>query len=480
MNDPNEPYPGQDPQRSVPQYGQYSGAWTGSGGPEGPWHEDRPGPAAGQQYPAGDTHAHPYGQPEYRPQYAGPGGEPARERKRFSGAAVVAGMVLAALIGAGAAVGTEALTGAGTSATGPTGSAPVIVNNEDSVNAVTAATQKARASVVTISASGSQQQGTGSGVVFDDQGHILTNTHVVTLDGTTSRASIEVQTDDGSVRKAEIVGTDPMSDLAVLKVDPGGLTPASFADSSEVNVGDTTIAIGAPLGLSGTVTEGIVSNLDRTITVASSAAPKGPSETEGGGNGGGQDFFFNFPDGQSNSQQAKSSVYLNVIQTDAAINPGNSGGPLVNTDGEVIGINVAIASAGGESGAEGTAGNIGVGFSIQGNTAKRVAQDLIDHGKAGHGFLGATISAHPSSSEASQFSDGALVRNVASGSPADSAGLRANDVITGFNGKRIVDADALTASVRALPAGTEAEVKYLRNGKEETATVTLGDAAAQK
>ena len=472
MNDPHEPRPGHDPQRSTPQYGQYTGD------PNGPWYGQESGPAGDRSRP-GETPPHGYGEPAH-PRYAGPGEAPARRRNRFSGGSLLAGMLLAALIGAGVAVGTESLVGADTAAPGTTGAAPVIVNDKDSVNAVTAATQKASPSTVTISASGAREQGTGSGVVFDDQGHILTNTHVVTLDGTTSDASIEVRTADGSVRKAEIVGTDPASDLAVLKVDPAGLTPASFADSSALNVGETVIAIGAPLGLPGTVTDGIVSNLDRTISVASSAAPEAPSETEDGGAGGGQDFFFNFPDGQSGSQQAKSSVYLNVIQTDAAINPGNSGGPLVNTDGEVVGINVAIASAGGGAGSQGTAGNIGVGFSIQGNTAKRVAQEIIDHGKATHGYLGATVSAHASSDGSAQFSDGALVRKVASGSPADAAGLRAGDVIVEFNDRRIVDADALTASVRELPAGTEAPVTYQRNGKEQTATVKLGDAASQK
>lgn len=412
--------------------------------------------------------------------YPAGGGTAAAPRRRFSAGTMVAGMALAGLLGAGVAVGTGAV--GGSSAAGGTSSAPVIVNNTDSVNEITAATKKASPSVVTISATAGNQAGTGSGVLLDDQGHVLTNTHVVTLDGAASDAKLEVQAADGSVRKATVVGTDPESDLAVIKVDPSGLTPAEFGDSDKLNVGDAAIAIGAPLGLSGTVTDGIVSTLNRTITVASSAAQDTPDESQKSP-GGPQDFFFNFPDnGQSGSQSAKSSVYLNVLQTDAAINPGNSGGALVNTQGQVIGINVAIASAGGSSSGDSSAsGNIGVGFSIPSNTAKRVADEIIKDGKATHGYLGATVSPYsPSGSSSDQFTSGALVRSVASGSPADDAGLKANDVITSFNGKQIKDADALTASVRELSAGSKAEVVYRRGNDERTASVTVANAADQK
>ena len=473
MNDPHEPRPGNDPQRSVPQYGEYTGGAERT--PNG--YQNRQAGGWENQYTEPLPRAGEPTQGPYESQGATTTQAPPR-RKKFSGGAVIAGMLLAGLIGAGAAVGTDALNdnGSGMGSTGNT--SPVIVNDTDSVNSTTAATQKASPSVVTISATGNNEQGTGSGVVIDDQGHIVTNTHVVTLDGTASNATIEVQASDGSVRSAEIVGTDPQSDLAVLKVDPQGLTPAEFADSDQLNVGDTAIAIGAPLGLSGTVTDGIVSTLNRTISVASSAAPETPAESEESP-GGSQDFFFNFPDnGESGSQQAQSSVYLNVIQTDAAINPGNSGGPLIDSEGKVIGLNVAIASAAGSS--DTAAGSIGVGFSIPSNTAKRVAQEIIDNGTATHGYLGASVSADTQSSEGSgQFSSGALVRSVESGSPADEAGLRADDVVTQFNGKRIEDADALTATVRELAAGTEAEMTYIRNGNEETTKVTVSDAAEQ-
>ncbi|CAL8898685.1 serine protease [Kocuria varians] len=444
-----------------PAVGAASGA-GGGGGHDGGY--GGPGPA-GSGYPAQD----------------GRGGT--KTKRRFSGGAMIAGMALAGLLGAGTAVGTGAVaTGSGTNSTN---SSPVIVNNTDSVNEITGATQKALPSVVTISATSGNQAGTGSGVVLDDQGHILTNTHVVTLDGASSNANLEVQTSDGSVRKATVVGTDPESDLAVITVDAKGLTPAEFADSSKLNVGDAAIAIGAPLGLSGTVTDGIVSTLNRTIAVASSAAQETPdtSQSQQGKGSGGQDFFFNFPDnGQSGSRSAKSSVYLNVLQTDAAINPGNSGGALVNSSGQVIGINVAIASAAGSSsGDESSSGNIGVGFSIPSNTAKRVADEIIKDGKATHGYLGASVTDYTApGSSSGQFSSGALVLKVESGSPAADAGLKANDVVTKFNGKSVTDADALTAGVRELAAGSQAEITFRRGNDEKTATVTLGNAADQK
>ena len=489
MADFRDPRPGGDPQRPVPNYGEhgYGGGRSDDGSPWPP-QDTRAVPPAGYPGAVDDRGGiqPPYaGGPGHDGQPAGfhppQSGAAATPRRRFGAGAMIAGMALAGLLGAGVAVGTGAV-GGNEGSTGGANSSPVIVNNTDSVNEITAATQKASPSVVTISATAGNQAGTGSGVVLDDQGHILTNTHVVTLDGATSDAKLEVQTADGSVRKATVAGTDPESDLAVITVDPKGLTPAEFGDSGKLNVGDAAIAIGAPLGLSGTVTDGIVSTLNRTIAVASSAAKDTPDDTQGSP-GGPQDFFFNFPDnGQSGSQTAKSSVYLNVLQTDAAINPGNSGGALVNAQGQVIGINVAIASAGGSSTGDSSAsGNIGVGFSIPSATAKRVADEIIKDGRATHGYLGASVSGYtPAGASSEAFSSGAKVRSVESGSPADEAGLKANDVVTAFNGKPITDADALTAGVRELGAGSKAEVTFRRGNDERTATVTVGSTADQK
>lgn len=394
---------------------------------------------------------------------------------------LMAGMVVAALVGAGVYGVVDLLSGSDNTPTGVTqqSGSQLIVNNEDSVNAVTAAAAKASPSVVTISSTSGSQVGAGSGIVLDDQGHILTNAHVVTLDGQSRKPTLEVQLADGTVAQASVVGTDPLSDLAVIKVDVKGLTPADLGDSSKINVGDSTIAIGAPLGLSGTVTDGIVSTTNRTIAVASSAVPDTPTEGDADNNeadgDGWNNFFFDY--GQGSSGERNESVFLNVLQTDAAINPGNSGGPLINTDGQVVGVNVAIASAGSSASAEAGAGNIGVGFAIPINHAQRIAQELIENGEATHGYLGATVSASAADDGQSEvFSAGAEVKSVERDSPASDAGLRKGDVILSFNGHTVQDANELTAAVRELPADGEGELVYTRDGEQKKVQVTVGDA----
>jgi putative serine protease PepD len=381
-------------------------------------------------------------------------------------------------VGGGVATvaGGEAFDSPGSAATTSSNSQPgtVIVNNQDDVNAITAAAVKASPSVVTISASSGGAGGTGSGIILDDQGNILTNTHVVTLDGQTANAALEVRTSDGRVLTAKLVGTDPLSDLAVIKVDnASGLTPATLGDSGKLNVGDTAIAIGSPLGLTGTVTDGIVSTLNRTISVASAAAPEEGDNAEGDDEGG---FQFAPPDGGQSQQTAgQGQISINVIQTDAAINPGNSGGALVNSSGEIIGVNVAIASAGSGS-LSSSSGNIGVGFSIPINHAKRVAQEIIDTGKASHGQLG--VSVKEKASSASGFSVGADVATLEPDSAAARAGIRVGDVITKFNDLAIGEPEQLTAAVREQPAGSKVKITVLRNGAEQTLDVTLGAAAS--
>lgn len=487
---PRGPFYGQQgDQGSHHQAGHNSAGQNGAGQNGAGQHQ---GGAYNQGQPYGQ---HQYGQQPYSQQHygqhgahaAGTGGSgvalapnPAdapRRKASFGVGTLVASILAAGLVGGGVAtVGSANLfDGGNSSAVGSTQPETVIVNNKDDVNAITAAALKATPSVVTISASSGSSGGTGSGIILDDQGHILTNTHVVTLDGATANAALEIRTSNGRVLTAKLVGTDPLSDLAVIKVDDAsGLTPATLGDSGKLNVGDTAIAIGSPLGLTGTVTDGIVSTLNRTISVASSAAPKNGDESEGDDEGG-----FKFaPPGEGQSQQPadQGSISINVIQTDAAINPGNSGGALVNSKGEIIGVNVAIASAGSDSS---SSGNIGVGFSIPINHAKRVAQEIIETGKVSHGQLGVSVKDKSSTSSASGFSVGADVATVEPGSAAANAGIRTGDVITRFNDLTISEPNQLTAAVREQAAGAKVKITVQRNGQEQTLDVTLGTAPEQ-
>lgn len=483
------------PRPVYPQHQPFYGQQAGPHGQAGthPGDSSYSGAGAPQSTAAQSYTAQPHGGYQGAAPYAGQGGQhpgsmyasdPASTPKRkaaFGVGTLVASILAAGLVGGGVVAASDAFLNDGsTSSVSSTGSQPstVIVNNKDDVNVITAASVKASPSVVTIKATSGSDGGTGSGIILDDDGHILTNTHVVTLDGKTANAVIEVRTSDGRVLTAKIVGTDPLSDLAVIKVDnASGLTPATLGDSSKLNVGDTAIAIGSPLGLTGTVTDGIVSTLNRTISVASSAAPKeGADDSQSDDEGG---FQFAPPDGgQSQSTSNQGSIAINVIQTDAAINPGNSGGALVNSKGEIIGVNVAIASAGGDSSSS-TSGNIGVGFSVPINHAKRVAQEIIDTGKATHGQFGVSVKAKSSTSSNSSFSVGAEVATVESGSAAAKAGIKVGDVVTRFNDLAISDPNQLTAAVREQPAGASVKVTILRSGQEQQVDVTLGAAAEQ-
>ncbi|MEN9970974.1 MAG: hypothetical protein RL146_275 [Actinomycetota bacterium] len=362
-----------------------------------------------------------------------------------------------------AAIGS--IVGAYLGAYGATGSLPfisstqnVVINNPSSVNWVSAAAAKGLPSVVTISASGNTSAGTGSGVVLTNDGYILTNAHVVTMNGSTDGVRIEIKTSAGKIFKASIVGTDPTNDLAVIKAAGSGFSPIDFADSSVVNVGDFAVAIGAPLGYDATVTSGVISALNRTISVESASAPD---------------------DGGSSLQLWQNQgnvppVNLNVIQTDAAINPGNSGGALVNDKGELIGINVAIASSAQTSS---EAGNIGVGFAIPSNVAKRVADAIIETGKVSHGLLGAIVSDAKFSESAGSFSVGAKIEKLSTGGAAEEAGLKVGDVIIECDGKAIDTAKTLTAAIRSNQAFAKVSLKALRDGSEITVDVTLGDAS---
>ncbi len=438
--------------------------------------------------------ASPYGTPnddEHAPAFGFPVPPPqGRASKKFTSGALIVGMVAAALVGAGSAVGANYVMNSGPVAAASSSHTPqgdVVINNPENVTAVTAAAAKASPSVVTIDVAGSSEAGSGSGIILDTEGHILTNTHVVTLGGSTSDAKISVRTNDGKVHEATVVGTDPLSDLAVIKIDAPNLVPASLGDSGKLNVGDSAIAIGAPLGLSGTVTDGIISTLNRTISVASSAVPKQSEGTDNNseGDGGGNQFNFQFPGApeQQQKQNSAGSIFINVIQTDAAINHGNSGGALVDVNGNIIGVNVAIASSGsGSSGAGADSGSIGVGFSIPIDYAKRIATDIIDNGSATHGMLGVTVQAKPAAvgnGASSSFSVGAEVKSVVPDSPAAKAGFEVGDLITGVDTRNISDSTSLTAAVREIPAGSKTEIHYTRGDKTESTTVTVGETPTQ-
>ena len=395
--------------------------------------------------------------------------------RRSGNVAVIAALAIGALVGGASGAGVYAFVAtnqtSGVTRSQAEGPSTVVVNNTDSVNQITAVAAKSTPSVVTISASDGSSGGTGSGVILSEDGYILTNTHVVTLDGAAANATIQVTASDGKLFTATIIGTDPISDLAVIKLDgASGMTPIKWADSGKLNVGDTAIAIGAPLGLSGSVTDGIVSALNRSISIASSAAPSAPDSSAPDGEQ--SPFFFDLPNQNGGKAQAPStgSISLSVIQTDAAINPGNSGGALLNAKGELIGINVAIASAGGDSAA---AGSIGVGFSIPSNLAKRISDELIATGTASHGLLGASVTSAAGNPESTTV--GALISEVSPGGAAEEAGLKKGDVVTNLNDLPITDANDLTAQVRALAAGETADLTYIRDGKSATVPVTVGD-----
>jgi len=387
--------------------------------------------------------------------------QPARRRGWIPAiGGLVAGAVLGAAAGAGAAVLVVQGTRSTTVTNGASGPETITVNDTESVNAVSAVAAQAIDSVVTISVTGDGTAGTGSGVVLDSEGHIATNTHVVTLEGSTADPQIRVTTSSGHVYDATIVGTDPLMDLAVIQVQNAPeLVPIEFADSSKLNVGDVTVAIGAPLGYAGTVTSGIISALDRSIQVASSAVPEDSGDN--GQNPGSNPFQFDLPGVPQ--QSAQGYIELPVIQTDTAINPGNSGGALLDVSGRLIGINVAIAGD--------TGGSVGVGFAIPSNTVKRITDELIANGTATHGLLGVSVV----NADASAGIVGASVKQVTAGGAADKAGLKAGDIIIDFDGVPITSANDLTAQVRTHGVGDTVDLSYVRGDQTLTTTVTLGD-----
>jgi len=307
--------------------------------------------------------------------------------------------------------------------------------------------------VVSILSTSSNSAGEGSGVILSAGGLILTNNHVI--DGATS---LKVQFNDGTTAAATVVGADPTDDLAVITAGGvSGLTPATLGTSADLKIGQGVVAVGSPLGLSATVTSGIVSALNRPVRT-SSDQQRQPQQQQLPGQGTSQD------------------TVINAIQTDAAINPGNSGGPLVDMSGQVIGINSAIASLSSTAGGQG--GSIGVGFAIPIDQAKRIAQQIIDTGHATHAVLGASVSDATDGAN-SLLTVGAKIGEITAGGGAEKAGLKAGDVITKVGDQHVDSEDALVAAVRsAAPNGT-VTITYTRGTASDTATVTLGSATAK-
>ena len=347
--------------------------------------------------------------------------------------ALATAMASAALLGAASVAGLTLVLDDGAPAAAPqqvtvTNSAPAASSSTSTVGQIYKRSADAVVKITVTSAgqaspmggSGGTQQAQGSGFVYDTQGHVITNQHVV--DGA---QSVSVKFANGRTYPATVVGADPSTDLAVIDVDApaSALKPLKLADSSAVEVGDGVIAIGSPFGLDQTVTTGIVSALHRQIT-----SPNNFSID-------------------------------NAIQTDAAINHGNSGGPLLDMDGDVIGVNSQIESDSG--------GNDGVGFAVPSNTISQIVGGLIDNGSVQHAYLGIAI-------DDSSASAGASLAEVRAGTPAARAGLKNGDVITKFGDESVGSADELRRLVDSKQPGDKVELTVTRNGKTQTITVTLG------
>jgi putative serine protease PepD len=408
------PQPGY--QQPYAQQSAYAGGWA---------------PATAQAQPAGDSQpswAYPVGT-ETEPR------NPGRNRKIFvAGAAAILIALGAGGVGAATALAFDKNDGTRTVQTSNAATNRVV--DRSSLATIAAAVQDSVVSITT-------ESGEGSGVILSTDGSIVTNNHVVaTAQGTT----VTVIFADGKKATATITGTDPRTDLAVVKASGvSGLKAATFGKSANMQVGDTVLALGSPLGLEGSVTAGIISAKDRTIQ-SSSEDSQQPNPLGG----------------QSQQGAGAGTTMSGLLQTDAPINPGNSGGALVNTSGEVIGINSAIATQG-----AGT-GNIGLGFAIPSDKAVLVANDLLAGKKVSHPALGVGV--------AEAENGGALVSSVTAGSAAAKAGLQQGDVVTSVNGKAIDDANDLVAAVQAGTVGQQMTIEYTRNGAKKSATVTLAEA----
>ncbi|MFK4210754.1 trypsin-like peptidase domain-containing protein [Streptomyces sp. NPDC030920] len=370
---------------------------------------------------------------------------PEGPRKRGMGS-LVAAVAVAALVagGIGGAFGYWAADRNGSSGSTTVSASANQQDLKRDPGTVAGVAAKALPSVVTIDAQGGDGEGgTGTGFVYDKEGHILTNNHVVA--SAADSGQLTATFSNGKKYGAEVVGRAQGYDVAVLKLKnpPSGLTPLALGNSDQVAVGDSTIAIGAPFGLSNTVTTGIISAKNRPVA-------------SGDGSGG-------------------SNSYMSALQTDASINPGNSGGPLLDARGAVIGINSAIQSTGSSVG-QTQAGSIGLGFAIPINQATNVAQQLIKTGKPVYPVIGATVTMDEKTGGAVISDQGAGgTPAVSKDGPADRAGLKAGDVITKFNDTVIDSGPTLIGEIWTHKPGDRVTLTYQRDGRTATAQVTLGE-----
>ncbi|MFJ8171774.1 S1C family serine protease [Streptomyces sp. NPDC094473] len=444
--------PSDAPTAHIPAAAHQDGAEPPAAG-----HEQHPyAPPSPQQPPAASAAWPP--PPPAIPSYADGGSPPAwgapepaqseHPRRRRAGG-LVAAVAVAALVagGIGGALGYWA---ADNNDSGSSGSTTVAASNSPKdfkrdAGTVAGVAASALPSVVTIDAqSGDGEGGTGTGFVYDKEGHILTNNHVVA--SAADSGQLTATFSNGKKYDAEVVGRAQGYDVAVLKLKkaPEGLTPLALGDSDKVAVGDSTIAIGAPFGLSNTVTTGIISAKNRPVASG---------------------------DGSSNKNS-----YMSALQTDASINPGNSGGPLLDAGGAVIGINSAIQSTSGGGVGQSQAGSIGLGFAIPVNQAKNVAEQLIKTGQPVYPVIGATVTMEEKTGGAVISDEGAGgTPAVTPNGPAAEAGLKAGDVITKFNDTTVESGPTLIGEIWTHKPGDKVTLTYKRDGKTATAEVTLGE-----
>jgi putative serine protease PepD len=418
-----------------PPFSGYSPPAT-SAPPINPTYGAAPATSSGQP-PFGQPS---YGQPSFGQSSYGQSGwsPPPAAPKSRSGRVVLVAAITAAIVGGGIGAGVAALVSNHTGTNGLAFNNAPAPQSPKVDGSISAAAARIQPSVVTINVTGSQESGTGSGVIIRSDGYILTNNHVVSVAG--NGGSMSVVTNDGQQAKATLIGADEPDDLAVVKVS--GLTnlkAATFGSSSNLVTGQTVVAVGAPLGLSDTVTSGIVSNIARPVV-----------------SGDNDDAVFD------------------AVQTDAAINPGNSGGPLVDLNGNVIGINAAIATAnsGGVQlpGQSTQSGSIGIGFAIPADEANRIAGQLVSTGKATHAVIGVEVM----QSTSSTTSTGATLSSVTAKSPAADAGILAGDVVTKVGNQLIPDGTSLIAAIRSRAPGDTVSITINRKGVIKTVQVKLG------